>query len=554
MTHLNRTLFFQSQRSSSACRVTVALLRAWALALCAIVLGLGLSIVHAEPITRTGIRDCGANAVFTLSRVIGSSVSYERSLQLAPYREQGNSLQEVRDALTAIGVAVEAVSLSPEEFAGLRVPAVMLVLPPTDSTKIGHYLVVRPLGNGDIQLLDFPREPQILSVQDWIQFTTEAGTKQIHTLLCGKPGETLAQMLRETSGFVAAKSIKSEAPATRPAAPANNIASSTAPIPLEAGARRSPIATHHFGDVAEGSTVRHSFTLENTTDKPIVISRFEQSCACTDMKADAMRIEPGKRAIVTMTASLAGRYTTTRVDAAVYFDAASRRPPVLLVMQGTAHGRFVFVPPLAELGQLGVGRGVVTQRIRVRPTEYAGGQRVDKVLSQSPSVVATIVKSDFKGADPGATIDVSFDPTTVSGVFSKRVEAFVAGEKLPAAAFEIRAQVESAVMAVPSSLLVTAGTSNTDVASARLLIEHHGRKRMRLLESHAIAEAFDPGDIAVVESPQQDDKGLSLVVGIKGVPPFTRKIALKIGVEGDQATYDVTVPFVYVQQHSPASR
>ncbi|MCD7976438.1 MAG: DUF1573 domain-containing protein [Tannerellaceae bacterium] len=66
--------------------------------------------------------------------------------------------------------------------------------------------------------------------------------------------------------------------------------------------------THDFGEIMEGNgTVSHTFTVENTGDMPLVITRVVASCGCTTPEWTKEPIAPGKTGNIAVTFDPKGR-------------------------------------------------------------------------------------------------------------------------------------------------------------------------------------------------------------------------------------------------------
>jgi hypothetical protein len=52
--------------------------------------------------------------------------------------------------------------------------------------------------------------------------------------------------------------------------------------------------THDYGTIAKGGNGQTFFTVTNTGDKPLIITKVQPSCGCTTPKWDANPIMPGK--------------------------------------------------------------------------------------------------------------------------------------------------------------------------------------------------------------------------------------------------------------------
>lgn len=65
---------------------------------------------------------------------------------------------------------------------------------------------------------------------------------------------------------------------------------------------------HKFGTIPEnGGKVSHTFTIKNTGDSPLVITRVIASCGCTTPEWTKTPIEPGKTGDLKVTYNPAGR-------------------------------------------------------------------------------------------------------------------------------------------------------------------------------------------------------------------------------------------------------
>ena len=160
------------------------------------------------------IYDCAANSLYGLCRKSNIEISYNECLELLPHTSEGNSMLDFKGALMSLGFKVEAVKLTADEFAGLQVPAVVLVLPPPEArlgphqSTLGHYLVLWPLDDRAFEILDHPREPVRISRDYWVRHLRMTKIETLPVLLCGRQGQSLNEML--TLPESTAKEIKTE--------------------------------------------------------------------------------------------------------------------------------------------------------------------------------------------------------------------------------------------------------------------------------------------------------------------------------------------------------
>ena len=64
---------------------------------------------------------------------------------------------------------------------------------------------------------------------------------------------------------------------------------------------------HDYGTIDQGANGTCEFTVTNTGDQPLIISKCQGSCGCTVPKCDLAPVPPGKTTIVTV------HYATERV-------------------------------------------------------------------------------------------------------------------------------------------------------------------------------------------------------------------------------------------------
>ena len=146
------------------------------------------------------IYDCAANSLYSLCQRANIPISYKMCLELLPFSAEGNSMLEFKTALLALGFQVEAQRLTVDELANIRVPSILLMLSPEypdakAQPVTGHYLVLWPLDEESVQILDYPRAPVVLSTNYWIRHLQRIGVTDIPILLCGKEGQSLEEML-----------------------------------------------------------------------------------------------------------------------------------------------------------------------------------------------------------------------------------------------------------------------------------------------------------------------------------------------------------------------
>lgn len=133
---------------------------------------------------------CAANSLYALCSRANLKLSHQQCMKLLPARREGNNMLEYKMALDSLGFRVQAQWLSASEFNTLDIPAILLVpclgktQPNGFEGSIGHYLVLWPLDNEAVEILDRPCNRPILTRRYWVKHLQRTGLEQILALLC----------------------------------------------------------------------------------------------------------------------------------------------------------------------------------------------------------------------------------------------------------------------------------------------------------------------------------------------------------------------------------
>jgi hypothetical protein len=143
------------------------------------------------------VPDCAANSVYLLCQLFKINVSYGRCLDLLPIKQDGNSALEVKEALNKLGISVRSVRLLSVDLAKINNPLVLWDPPAKmplskDQSTIGHFSVVRPLGQRLYQAIDFPNEPMTFTLDQWTKYLNDEGIKELVVLECVLPQQPAA--------------------------------------------------------------------------------------------------------------------------------------------------------------------------------------------------------------------------------------------------------------------------------------------------------------------------------------------------------------------------
>ena len=195
--------------------------------------------------------------------------------------------------------------------------------------------------------------------------------------------------------------------------------SSSAP---DSSAPRADVpATHHsFGTVGSGEKGRHTFTVRNTGDGPLVLSRGSTSCTCTvsdfgptagESAGDAQppstkTVAPGESTTVSIQWTGKGTGGPFRQQATVLTN-DPRRPEIAFVIEGTVTPTWKAVPDLLTLPKLSVQSDeTFTTTVFTYGSEAARVESLAAVDDRTKaffSVASRPLESAVIAAEPGAT-------------------------------------------------------------------------------------------------------------------------------------------------------
>lgn len=94
---------------------------------------------------------CGPHAVYLMLRAHGIDAKNDIIAKLMPNHPQGMALTEVRDALSASGLAVTIRRCTPAELSTRNTPCILLL---ENDSLTGHYMLVLSSNNSSIWMVD----------------------------------------------------------------------------------------------------------------------------------------------------------------------------------------------------------------------------------------------------------------------------------------------------------------------------------------------------------------------------------------------------------------
>ena len=495
-----------------------------------------------HPITRRSgrIYDCGANSLFLVCRIFGIDASYKKCLEMLPLTPKGNSMLEMKQALESLGFNVKPLRIRFDEIANLRVPTIMWAYAPKgtvvrkEAKNLGHYLVVIPLDNDTLHVLDYPESPVILATHTWIKHLGGIGVEDIPIILCGLKSQKLSDMFLSKTG-----SSRTTTNRTNERLRKDSLLTSSQ-IVIKQDMLKDPVVHWDFGDIAEGSFIKHNFTIINNTDKELHISKLSKGCTCSAVAADKESILPGDSCTVTISISLAGRHSKQSIISAVIFDEKDGVPPVKLLITGNSHARWAFAPGIIDFGLIEFGSEIQKRSVLISATDYGMNSSIANVKCDSDLFTINMIPNP-ESDDKSCVVNISIDPNKFIGKFEEKIRIFATGQDEPAHFYRVVAEFYSNIILHPRRLFLTPSHSPMGVVHLR---QKHG-KAINLISTKVVGCNGDK--IEITPNNSHGSQELQLAVDVVGDKEKSCSCILQIELNtGDNhKTCFLTIPLFY---------
>jgi hypothetical protein len=195
---------------------------------------------------------------------------------------------------------------------------------------------------------------------------------------------------------------------------------------------------HDFGVMEYGDTSRHSFTLQNKGDYPLVIAKADSSCTCTLANIAEDAIPPGQTAHVEL--EWTARALPTTGDRFRHWAKLQtndpERPQITLTVHGRLTAPVVAVPPIVTFTRLAKSQ-TATAQIRLYAYRDAGDSPADQVGLQVTRVELVNSRTaahfdispkneappdvDANSAKSGCMVEITVRPGLPIGAFRQAV-------------------------------------------------------------------------------------------------------------------------------------
>ncbi len=343
---------------------------------------------------------CGANSVFLVSTLFGEAVPYSLCLYLLPPRDTGNTMLEVKEALERLGFSVTARSLGARELSRVKetcvawLPSAIEVRTPSgDRYRLGHFFVIRPVGDGLWRVMDFPDRAETVNIQAWAAEQMAAHhLEDIPVLLVkgltrrGGPEDRRSNE-RPKEGPIHPSDVESatHAPDAQSILPPATAASDRLHIELAGATPDMLQGTIDFGDRLQGEDVAGTISIGNRLPYPVRITSVRSTCSCTAVYRGENLAQPGESLSLPISMDLRGR--VGRVVETVSFAIETPHGAIPVVVQANANAwpQWIVEPAAATFGRVSNGAEPPARVLDVSAAFPDLAARLRSVVSRHPA-------------------------------------------------------------------------------------------------------------------------------------------------------------------------
>jgi hypothetical protein len=248
---------------------------------------------------------------------------------------------------------------------------------------------------------------------------------------------------------------------------------------------------HDFGPVPRGGKVRHEFVLTNRLNEALTITDVRASCGCTSGRAKSNTVAPGQSAVIEAemdTRNFVGPKATTLFVTLV--SASGRQAEARLGVSSTILSDIVMNPGTIDFGTL--SRGQTPNQVLTIDRIGAPNWRVERMVSSSRVLNATLTETARKGSSVSYTLNVSLKPETPPGVVRDEIRLLSNDPETRTIPILVTALVRGELTAKPS-LLALGNVTSAGETQGRFLVM--GSKPFTIRSIEGTGDGFRVGPI-----------------------------------------------------------
>ncbi|MGE3818440.1 MAG: DUF1573 domain-containing protein [Isosphaeraceae bacterium] len=231
-----------------------------------------------------------------------------------------------------------------------------------------------------------------------------------------------------------------------------------------------PERAFHFGTVARGSKVRHSYRLVNYLDRPLRIVDYRTKCGCTEVRLGAREVPPGTQTTIEAVIDTTKFLGEKKSGLTLIFDQPTFAE-VDLDLSCFIRGDVWLTPGLVDFGV--VNRSGTDKPTASLKLSYTGGQANWGITRMQTRTAQLSAKLHERDRSAGGTVQyelvATLDPRSSNGFFKDEITLHTNDPASPTIPVSVVGTVQASVTVSPSPLVV--GTVKPDqVVSKTLLI------------------------------------------------------------------------------------
>jgi hypothetical protein len=379
---------------------------------------------------RGRLYDCAANSLYLFCSLTNNKISYDKSIELLPMRDKGNSMLELNSALQKCGFETEAKTIKSEDIIKVKSPSIVLNYPKNNANKLGHFFIIIPHDN-KITIYDYPQDAQTYPADFLISTLKQNDINEFPIIMC----KTKRKL---EGGKDSQKVTKLE----------GNIIFNTFDKQL--------IGSLDFGNQPEASLVKCSFNLINMSSTSIELKDIKADCKCSKIHIDETHVSPGNSCKITMDISLAKKYKDTAVRGRATINQANgdRSTNLMMLIKGYSEPRILCNPQKINFGTIKTNSGLAKlEGIKVLKTKFSKDQTVNKMEPTASNINILNIKQNMDSIE----FDITLDSSDSFGLETSKINVFLDNESEPANYFDVTALLQLDFAFSPKVAIVKKG-------------------------------------------------------------------------------------------------
>lgn len=399
--------------------------------LCALLtLSLLMNDVAATPEAQGRLYDCAANCLYLFCSLTSNKISYDKSMELLPMTDKGNSMLDLNNALQKCGFETEAKTIKSEDLGKVKSPSIVLHYPKNKANTVGHFFIIIP-HDGKITIYDYPKEVRTYPADFLVTALRQNGVHEFPILMC----KAKAKLER---GKADQKTTRVESDI------------------IFKGSDKQLMGNLDFGRQPEGSLIRCSFRLINRSSTAIELNDAAADCKCSKIHVDEPHVSPGKSCKITLDISLVKKYKDVAVKGLAKINQGNGTmfANLIMLIKGYSEPRVLCNPQKIDFGSIKTNSGVAKyEGAKVLKTEFAKDHTINSIKPTAPNISVVNMNQNADSVE----FDIALDSGDSVGLQTSKINVFLDGESEPANYFDVMALLQMDFTFSPRVAIVKKG-------------------------------------------------------------------------------------------------